>query len=713
MEIERFLNELRRRNSRGLIVLSGNPRVAAKTLALTSINNILYVRGNGDFSGEVASIFKEYLRGKSITFLESPSEVFRRLGEEYNYVILDVYEVLRPNVVAASTEMIKAGGALVLLTKEWSSWNPTPLAKELSEGVFTKYIKERISKAYPLIHYDCEEKRVLQIRYPKTTILLPKEERIDFRKFRAHKQLIRLCATEEQATFLDKFVELMKGKGRVLLAKGDRGRGKSSALGLALAQAILARYIGNATVTAPSLESVQSLMRMLKKALTALNIKYRVIERKGLIKAVYGPWFKVEFKDPASVEGYALIVVDEASALGIARLKRIVWKSRKVVAATTIHGYEGSGHVLEQIVLKNIPNPVIVNFKKPIRYGLNDPLEQWLYETFLLNIEPYPVSENKVEYSKINKEELIRNQEILRRIYGLLVIAHYRNMPDDLVTLLDAKHHKIRALVNSKGEIIAVAQLALEKGQNVKDLSKAKGLLIIDKFAKYGVDEALSTKGVRIVRIAVHPSLQGKGYGSFLLRRIEEEFRDNDWIASIFSRNDVLHFWVRNDYSVFYISPRYNKVTGEKNIAVLKPSNGNFERIFKDIVFLFKRKLIFTSNSIYRVMQAEVLLEEISSVSKYVFPNIFSIDSRDMEKLGKYVEGKIPYHEHIFEIAFLLIAKGIMEDKFSKLDTQEKLALIMRFLQGKPLNTLSEVLLTPQSKVEELTRESLKKLIHL
>jgi len=33
MEIERFLNELRRRNSRGLIILSGNPRIAAKTLA--------------------------------------------------------------------------------------------------------------------------------------------------------------------------------------------------------------------------------------------------------------------------------------------------------------------------------------------------------------------------------------------------------------------------------------------------------------------------------------------------------------------------------------------------------------------------------------------------------------------------------------------------------------------------------------------------------
>ena len=711
MEVEKFLSELHRKNSRGLIVLSGNPRVAAKTLALTPINNALYVRGYGSSSGKVVSIFKEYLRGKNITFLETPSEVFKRLGEEYNYVILDVYEILRPNIVAASTEMIKAGGALVLLTTEWDSWNPTPLAKELSEGVFTKYIKERISKAYPLLHYDCERERIVQIRYPKTSIPLPREKKIDFRKFRAHKQLIKLCATEEQATFLDKFVELMKGRGRVLLAKGDRGRGKSSALGLALAQAILARYIGNATVTAPSLESVQSLMKMLKKALTALNIKHRVVERKSLIKAIYGPWFKVEFKDPASVEGYALTVVDEASALGIARLRRIVWKSRKIVTATTIHGYEGSGHVLEQIILKNIPNPAIVNFKKPIRYGLNDPLEQWLYETFMLNIEPYPVSEDKVEYSRISKEELIRNKEVLRRIYGLLVIAHYRNMPDDLVTLLDAKHHKIRALVNSKGEVIAVAQLALEKSQNMGNLGKTKGLLIVDKFVKYGVNEALGTKGVRIVRIAVHPNLQKKGYGSFLLRKIEEEFRDSDWIASIFSRNDVLHFWVKNNYSVFYISPRYNKVTGEKNIAVLKPLNEDFGKVFRTIAYLFKRKLIFASNSIYRDMQAEVLLEAISSVSKYVFPNTFSIDDRDFERVKEYVEGKIPYHEHVFEIAFILVAKGIMENKFSKLGNQEKLALIMRFLQGKPLNTVSEVLFTPQNRIEELIRESLKKLI--
>jgi len=50
MEIERFLNELRRRNSGGLVVLSRNPKVAAKTLALTSINNTLYVRGYGDLN---------------------------------------------------------------------------------------------------------------------------------------------------------------------------------------------------------------------------------------------------------------------------------------------------------------------------------------------------------------------------------------------------------------------------------------------------------------------------------------------------------------------------------------------------------------------------------------------------------------------------------------------------------------------------------------
>ncbi len=713
MELESFLNELRRKNSRGIIVLSGNPKVAARILALTTINNALYVKGYGDFSEQIANIFKEYLRGKNIVFLKSPSEVFRRLGEEYDYVILDVYEVLRPNIVAASAEMIKAGGALILLTAEWNSWNPTPLPEESSEGVFSKYIRERILKAHPLFHYDCVREKTVQIKYPKNLVVTSRIERIDFRRFRAHKQLIKLCATEEQAIFLDKFVELMKGKGRVLLAKGDRGRGKSSALGLALAQAILARHIGNAVVTAPSLETVQSIMKILKKALTALNIKYRVIEKNGLTKTIYGPWFKVEFKEPYLAEGYALTVIDEASALGIARLRRIMWKARKVIAATTIHGYEGSGHVLEQMVLKNIPSPIIVNFKEPIRYGLNDPLEQWLYETFLLNIEPYSVSEGKIRYSKINKEDLIRNQEILRRIYGLLVIAHYRNMPDDLVSLLDAKHHKVRALINDKGEIIAVAQLALEKGQEKVDIGKVKGLLIIDKFAKYGVNKALNTEGIRVVRIAVHPNLQRRGYGSFLLRKIEEEFKDSDWIASIFSRNDVLHFWVKNDYTVFYISPRYNRVTGEKNIAVIKPLNEFFGKIFENIVFLFKRKLVFASSSVYRDLQAEVLMEAIDSVSKYVFQNVFTVNSRDFEKLREYVEGKISYHEHVFEIAFMLVAKSVMENKFNMLGRREKLALIMRFLQGKPLNTLAEVLLIPQNRVEDVIRESLRKLMLL
>ncbi len=713
MVFQKFLQELRRKNSRGLIVVTGNPEDSLKKLALLNIDNILYVKGYGKSSDNIANTVQHFLRGKNISHTKTPSEVFRRLGEEYNYVLLDVYETLRPNIVAASAEMVKAGGALILITAPWNSWNPTPL-NGYSEEHFTKYIKERVLKAHPLLIYDCSADKPIVVKYPKTTVALAKEEKIDYKKFKAHKQLLKLCITEEQALFLEKFIELMRTKHKVLLVKGNRGRGKSSALGLSLAQAILARYIGNAVVTAPSLESVQPLMKMLRKALSALNIKYRVAKRNGLVKTVYGPWFKVEYKEPALTEGAALTVIDEASAIGVARLRRIVWKSHKIIAATTIHGYEGSGHVLEQVVMKSLPNPMVVVFKKPIRYGVNDPLEQWLYETFLLNIEPYTVSEGKVKYVSVNKAELVKNHELLRRMYGLLVIAHYRNMPDDLVTLLDAKHHLIRALINDKGEVVAVAQLAIENGRKeILPKNIGKGLLIIDKFAKYGVNEAVKTVGIRVVRIAVHPGLQRKGYGSLLLESIEKEFSNMDWVASIFSRNEVLHFWVKNGYNVFYISPRYNKVTGEKNIAVIKPLSDGFSKIFAKIAYLFKRKLILSSNSVYRDVQAEVLVEALNSLEKFSFKSMFTLEKEDIVKLRKYVANEIPYHEHIYDVIFMLTAKLVMEGGFSILGNSEKLALVIRFLQGKPLNIVSEVLKIPSNNVEELLRNIFKKIPYM
>ncbi|OMP02574.1 hypothetical protein COLO4_10987 [Corchorus olitorius] len=308
--------------------------------------------------------------------------------------------------------------------------------------------------------------------------------------------LIKKCCTLDQGkaviTFLDAILDKNLRSTVALLAA--RGRGKSAALGLAIAGAIAAGY-SNIFVTAPSPENLKTLFEFVVKGFDAIEYKEHLDY--DVVKSV-----NPEFKKATQLEEQS-----QASK-----------------------GVEGSlsGRVFKKIELS-----------ESIRYAPADPIETWLNALLCLDVTNSvpsisrlpPTSECDLYY--VNRDTLFsyhKDSELfLQRMMALYVSSHYKNSPNDLQLMADAPAHHLFVLLgpvdesrNQLPDILCVIQVALEgqisRKSAMKSLSdgyQPHGDQIPWKFCEQFRDAVFpSLSGARIVRIATHPSAMRLGYGS-------------------------------------------------------------------------------------------------------------------------------------------------------------------------------------------------------
>jgi len=177
----------------------------------------------------------------------------------------------------------------------------------------------------------------------------------------------------------------------------------------------------------------------------------------------------------------------------------------------------------------------------PIRYASGDPVELWLNELLCLNSSatgfklvggaPAP---SDCELYHVNRDALFSfhklSEAFLQKLMGLYTSAHYKNTPNDLQMLSDAPQHRVFVLLSPSAEedsdslpdILAVVQVALEGkiSKKVVDAQLARGhrsagdLIPWTICQQFGDSKFALLSGARIVRVAVHPTVQGMGYGS-------------------------------------------------------------------------------------------------------------------------------------------------------------------------------------------------------
>ncbi|KAJ6366048.1 hypothetical protein OIU77_002592 [Salix suchowensis] len=502
--------------------------------------------------------FSLFLETGGLTYcLYKDSE--RILGNTFGMCILQDFEALTPNLLARTIETVEGGGLIVLLLRSLSS----------------------LTSLYTMA-MDVHERSITPIPVSEDSEGLSEAERnLKNLKEQLHEDfpvgpLVKKCCTLDQGktviTFLDSVLDKTPRSTVALLAA--RGRGKSAALGLAVAGAVAAGY-SNIFITAPSPENLKTLFEFICKGFDALEYKEHIDY--DVVKSA-NPEFKkatvrinifkqhrqtIQYIQPHEHEKLSqveLLVIDEAAAIPLPVVRSLLGPYL-VFLSSTVNGYEGTGRSLSLKLLQQLEEQSQISSKN-LEGSLS---ESWLNSLLCLDVVssipsisrlPLP-SECDLYY--VNRDTLFsyhKDSELfLQRMMALYVASHYKNSPNDLQLMADAPAHHLFVLLgpvdeskNQLPDILCVLQVCLEgqisRKSAIQSLSEGHqpfGDQIPWKFCEQFRDTVFpSFSGARVVRIATHPSAMRLGYGSAAVELLTRYFEGKITpISEVDDENDV------------------------------------------------------------------------------------------------------------------------------------------------------------------------------
>ena len=645
----------------------------------------------------------------------------RLLGTTRDVVVVDAHESFRPNALGQVTGVVDGGGLLVALTPPLAEW-PTrrdgfderlavaPFTLEDVTGNFRRRLVETLCAHPGIAIVDVDAGRVERDgltqpapRLPTAPIELPAERRFPVAAYDA-------CYTADQADALAG-LEALAEPGTAAVLEADRGRGKSSAVGLAAG--CFAADGEDVLVTAPSFGNAAEVFARATALLETLEGCERsdgVTADRRLESDAGG---RVRFlRPPDAVEEAAaadLVVVDEAAALPVSLLESLLVADR-IAFATTIHGYEGAGRgfsVRFRDRLAESDHEVTeLALAEPIRYAAGDPIETWAFHALALDARPAvePVvtgaTPDTVTYRRLTPEALLADEPLLAETFGLLVLAHYRTEPDDLARLLDAPNLAIRALVHD-GHVVSVALLAREGGLSPEvrarmyEGGRIRGNMLPDVLTSQLRDEAAGEPtGLRVMRIATHHAVRSRGLGSQLLERIREEFADDvDWLGTGFGATpELLGFWRENGYSTVHLSTTRNDASGEYSAIMLSPTSNAGCKLHDRHAEWFARRFPAVAADSLTDLEPDVARAALASVDATA-PLSLSAQEWRVVAGAAYGPGLLDVDPGPFRrliVRYLVDAPG-------SLSSREERLLVRRVLQGRPWSAVADELEYPSA----------------
>lgn len=529
----------------------------------------------------------------------------------------------------------------------------------------------------------------------------------------------KACLTGDQARAVARLSALAT-PGNAVVVEADRGRGKSSAAGLAAAA--LAAAGRDVLVTAPGVDNAAELFARATELLATLDClavddpsdhDADTADRteRPLSTTAGG---RIRFASPPTADELPsspdVVLVDEAAALPVGLLEQLL-DAPAVGFCTTVHGYEGAGRGFAVRFRERLAeadhNVTDVTLQEPIRYARNDPVEAWLAWTLLLDAEPpadqlvAEATTDTVSYRRIDSDELASDEGLFRAIVGLLVAAHYKTEPDDIVRLLDAPNLKLRALVHD-GHPISVALLAREGGLD-SDLQAAiyggervQGNMLPDVLTSQLRDhDGAAPVGYRVMRIATHHAARSRGLGSRLLSRCKKEFQETvDWFGVGFGATPrLLSFWRANDYRTVHLSVTANATSGEHSALMLSPTSAVGRELTDRHVRWFRERIASQLADPLSDIDPDVVRGAIAAAT---LPDEDGAEpALALDERGWRLLAGVAYGPGTYEAApqvFRRLAMAQLTEPVADLSPRDERLLIRKVLQGAPWGTVADEL---------------------
>ena len=617
--------------------------------------------------------------------LVSRDQVISLLGSESDVVVVDGYSGLNPDSVAALAGTIVKGGVIIIVTPSFDEWasfcDPEyqkivvyPYSSSEIPGLFLRHfcgVLGRYCDNGDFIKLDInagdEVLEEIANRFTPCSIARP-----------VNTSESQYTCTESQQTVVRAVNRVCTGhRKRPLVLTADRGRGKSAAIGMALADLIQTSGPYHFMVTAPSLAAVD---RLFAHCAGVLGV---TMDNPGELC-----WqdSTVRYCLPENVEAQSMVsmlVVDEAAAIGTPLLTQWLGTFSRIVFSSTVHGYEGSGQgfVLrfQQTLTKVMPQHKRLTLTEPIRWCEGDPVESFINEVFLLNVDAdniadYDVGQmtasiddidlndtgagHLIRIRRMDRVELVKQTAVLTGLFGLLVTAHYKTTPGDLRNLLDGPNLEVFVATYHDGstESVVGGLLLAKEGAFDDTLASAvwqgsrrpRGHLIPQTLAvQCGYEDGLRLKSARIIRVAVNPRIQQRGLGKRLVGAAESYAKQQgfEWLGSSFGATEALvNFWHACGLKPVRVGISLDGVSGSYSTLVLAPLSDVVASDFELLRRRFYTHFLLALKNYYQKMPAELLLRFLERERRESMASISRVEvTEDQREVDGFLQYQRPF----------------------------------------------------------------------
>ncbi|KKN61637.1 hypothetical protein LCGC14_0519690 [marine sediment metagenome] len=592
----------------------------------------------------------------------------QQLGKEFDAAIFDALETFNPDSFGAIVGTIKASGVLIIFM-------PPVLPDSLWLQRF-----HQISLAHAH-SYSCVQ--VIKQGEALPSLPLPK----------LNSEPTKYSLTADQEIALNGILKVVHGhRRRPLVLSSDRGRGKSAVLGIAAAE-LLKQGKKTIIVTAPSIATVVTVFDHAARLLPDAQVsKGHLILDNAEIK------FMAPDALIASEQKADLLMIDEAAAIPAPILEQLLHQFSRIVFATTLHGYEGTGLGFairfKESLNQHTPNWHSLNMTTPIRWSEDDVLEAFSFKALLL--DAIPVADEVIEqcqstacvFEKIDRRQLLEDETSLAELFGLMVLAHYRTRPSDLQWMLDHDDVSVYAM-RYQGHIVASAWLVQEGGLD-DDLASAihggtrrlKGHLLPQSLlAHVGITHAGSLHYQRIIRLAVHPAIQHRGIGHALLDNIIEQAKHSniDIIGSSFAATvDLLSFWSTSKFTPVRLGVQQDDVSGGHAVMMLHAISNNGQTVLAAAHQQFQQHWPYLVQQEFQQIEPDLIIK-LSTLIK-VPASVLS--TWDTQAVLAFFQQQRSYESSRIAL-FLWLSAQITQDKFAQLSTSQQQLTVLVILQQR------------------------------